>query len=31
MQGMQNMTPRSISNTAQQSKNYPETRLFIIY
>ena len=31
MQGMQNMVPRSISNTAQQSKNYPEARLFIIY
>ena len=31
MQGMLIMTPRSISNTAQQSKNYPETRLFIIY
>ena len=31
MQGMLIMTPRSISNTAQQSKSYLETRLFIIY
>ena len=31
MQGMLNMVPRSISNTAQQSKNYLEARLFIIY
>ena len=31
MQGLPNMVPRSISNTAQQSKNYLEARLFIIY
>lgn len=31
MQGMLIMTPRSISNTAQQSKSYPISRLFILY
>ena len=31
MQGVLNTVPRSISNTAQQSKSYPKSRLFILY
>ena len=31
MQGVLNTVPRSISNTAQQPKSYPISRLFILY
>lgn len=30
-QGVLNTVPRSNSNTAQQSKSYPISRLFILY